>query len=70
MTTWAKLLGQTDILLAVGIITIVGMMIVPLPTVLLDVLLTINIVGIGDHPAASRSTRTSRCSSRCSRRCC
>ena len=43
MTTWAKLLGQTDILLAVGIITIIGMLIVPLPSSLLDVLLTINI---------------------------
>jgi len=43
MTTWAKLLGQTDILLAVGIITIIGMLIVPLPSALLDVLLTINI---------------------------
>jgi len=43
MTTWARLLGQTDILLAVGIITIVGMLIVPLPSALLDMLLTINI---------------------------
>ncbi len=38
-----RLLGQTDILLAAGIITIVGMMIIPLPTVLLDMLLTVNI---------------------------
>ncbi|GIW18345.1 flagellar biosynthesis protein FlhA [Tepidiforma sp.] len=38
-----RLLGQTDILLAAGIITIVGMMIIPLPAPLLDVLLTINL---------------------------
>jgi len=38
-----RLLGQTDILLAAGIITIVGMMIIPLPTALLDMLLTVNI---------------------------
>ena len=38
-----RLLGQTDILLAVGLITIVGMMIIPLPPALLDVLLTINL---------------------------
>ena len=42
-TNWAKLLGQTDILLAVGIITIVGMLIIPLPSALLDLLLTVNI---------------------------
>ena len=42
-TNWAKLLGQTDILLAVGIIAIVGMLIIPLPTALLDMFLTINI---------------------------
>ena len=42
-TNWAKLLGQTDILLAVGIISIVGMLIIPLPAALLDVLLTINL---------------------------
>ncbi|MBA4181007.1 MAG: flagellar biosynthesis protein FlhA [Anaerolinea sp.] len=42
-TNWAKLLGQTDILLAVGIITIVGMLIIPLPKALLDMLLTVNI---------------------------
>ena len=40
---WAKVLRQTDILLAVGIIGIVGMLIIPLPTVLLDLLLTVNI---------------------------
>lgn len=38
-----RILGQTDILLAVGVITIVGMMIIPLPTSLLDMLLTVNI---------------------------
>jgi flagellar biosynthesis protein FlhA len=43
MTNWAKLLGQSDVLLAVGIISIVGMLIIPLPAALLDVLLTINL---------------------------
>lgn len=38
-----RLLGQTDVLLAAGMIVIVGMMIIPLPTALLDLLLTINI---------------------------
>src|SRR6185312_14169215 len=42
-TGWGRLLGQTDVLLAVGIITIVGMLIIPLPKALLDFLLTINI---------------------------
>ncbi len=42
-TGFARLLGQTDVLLAVGIMTIVGMLIVPLPSPLLDFLLTINI---------------------------
>jgi flagellar biosynthesis protein FlhA len=39
---WGRLLGQTDVLLAVAIITIVGMLIIPLPTPLLDLLLTVN----------------------------
>ena len=38
-----RLLGQTDVLLAAGIIVIVGMMIIPLPPALLDLLLTVNI---------------------------
>ena len=38
-----RLLAQSDILLAVGVITIVGMLIVPLPSALLDLLLTVNI---------------------------
>ncbi len=42
-TGLGRLLAQTDILLAVGIITIVGMMIIPLPTALLDLLITVNI---------------------------
>ena len=37
------MLGQTDILLAVGIMLIVGMLIIPIPAVLLDLLLTLNI---------------------------
>ncbi len=44
-TGLARILGQTDILLAVGLIVIVGMMIVPLPTGLLDLLITLNIAG-------------------------
>ena len=43
VTGWGRLLGQTDILLAAGIITIVGMLIIPLPPALLDMLLTLNI---------------------------
>src|SRR6185503_11885545 len=38
-----RLLGQTDILLAIGIIVIVGMLVIPLPKALLDLLLTVNI---------------------------
>ena len=38
-----RLLGQTDILLAVGVMVIIGMMVVPLPPALLDLLLTINL---------------------------
>ncbi|MCA9854549.1 MAG: FHIPEP family type III secretion protein, partial [Dehalococcoidia bacterium] len=37
------ILRQPDILLAVGIMVIVGMMIIPLPTPVVDLLLTINI---------------------------
>ncbi len=42
-TGMSRLLGQTDVLLAAGIIVIVGMMIIPLPPALLDLLLTLNI---------------------------
>ena len=45
VSNMGRLLGQTDILLAAGIITIVGMMIIPLPAALLDMLLTINLAG-------------------------
>jgi len=38
-----RALGQSDIMLAVGIILLVGMMLIPLPSALLDVLLTVNI---------------------------
>jgi flagellar biosynthesis protein FlhA len=38
-----RLLGQSDILLAVGIMVIIGMMVIPLPPVLLDLLLTLNL---------------------------
>ncbi len=39
----ARVLGQTDVLLAVGIVLVVGMMVVPLPTPLVDLLLTVNL---------------------------
>jgi len=42
---WTRALRQPDILLALGIILIIGMMIVPLPTVLVDLLLTMNLAG-------------------------
>lgn len=42
-TSLGRLLGQTDVMLAAGIILIVGMMIIPLPPALLDLLLTVNI---------------------------
>ena len=38
-----KLLNNNDIVLAVALVTVVGMMIIPLPAPLLDILLTINI---------------------------
>ena len=38
-----KLAQQSDVLMAVGVIGLVGMMVIPLPPVLLDVLLTLNI---------------------------
>src|SRR5450830_1609847 len=42
-TGLSHILAQSDILLAIIILTIVGMMIIPLPTQLLDLLLTINL---------------------------
>ena len=42
-SSFRRLLGQTDVLLAVGIMVIIGMLIVPLPSQLLDMLLTVNI---------------------------
>ena len=39
----ARALQQSDIMLAVGIILLIGMMLVPLPPVMLDILLTLNI---------------------------
>ena len=44
MRRWIQfLLQHTDVLIAVGVITILGVMIVPLPTYLLDFFLTVNI---------------------------
>ncbi|NPV48487.1 MAG: flagellar biosynthesis protein FlhA [Armatimonadetes bacterium] len=39
----ARLRGQTDVLMAVGVIGLIGMMIIPLPTWVLDLLLVSNI---------------------------
>src|SRR5581483_10912710 len=38
-----RLLRQSDVMLAVGVVSIVIMLILPLPTLLLDVLITIDI---------------------------
>jgi flagellar biosynthesis protein FlhA len=38
-----RILGQSDLLVALGIVTIVVMMIVPIPHVLLDMFITLNI---------------------------
>ncbi|MFH0702913.1 MAG: flagellar biosynthesis protein FlhA [bacterium] len=38
-----ELVQNNDILLAVGLVTIIGMMLIPLPTLILDIFLTINI---------------------------
>jgi flagellar biosynthesis protein FlhA len=40
---WQQLLQHNDVLLAVGVVLIIAMMIIPLPPMLLDFLLTINI---------------------------
>lgn len=40
---WRSLLQHNDVLLAVGLVLIVGMMLIPLPAMALDILLTINI---------------------------
>ena len=41
--SWKMLLQHNDVLLAVGMVLIVAMMLIPLPSMLLDVLLTVNI---------------------------
>jgi flagellar biosynthesis protein FlhA len=41
--TLAKLLGHSDLIAAVGVVLIVTMLIIPLPAVLLDLLITLNI---------------------------
>jgi len=43
LTKLSKLLENNDIILAVGLVTIVCMMVIPLPAPLLDILLTLNI---------------------------
>ena len=40
---FGRLLAQSEILLGLGVVVIVGMMIIPLPTILVDLLLTVNI---------------------------
>ncbi len=39
----ARVLSQSDVLLAVGMLVIVGMMVIPLPTILLDMLISLNL---------------------------
>ena len=44
MRRWLSILsGHTDVLVALGVITILGVMVVPLPTYILDFFLTLNI---------------------------
>ena len=44
MRRWLSILsGHTDVLVAIGVITILGVMVVPLPTYVLDFFLTLNI---------------------------
>ena len=38
-----RLAGQSDVLLAIGVITILSVMIIPLPTFIMDFLLTLNV---------------------------
>jgi len=40
---WQRLLQQRDVLLPVAVVAVISMMIVPLPTVLLDLLLIVNL---------------------------
>ena len=40
---FGRILGQSEVLLGLGVVVIVGMMIIPLPTMLVDLLLTVNI---------------------------
>ena len=65
-----RLMRHADVALATLVVAIVGMMIVPLPTPLLDVLLTLNI-SIGGDAAAHLALRASGAAARrSSRRCC
>lgn len=41
--SWAMLAKQTDVLLAVAVVMVLGMMLMPMPGIMLDILLTINI---------------------------
>lgn len=41
--SWKQLLKHNDVLLAVGIVLVITMMLIPLPPMLLDILLTLNI---------------------------
>jgi flagellar biosynthesis protein FlhA len=43
LSFWKRLLQYNDVALAVGVVMIVAMMLIPLPTFILDILLTINI---------------------------
>ena len=48
---WQRLLRQRDILLPIAVVAVVAMMIVPLPTVFLDLLLIVNLsIGLYHPP--------------------
>jgi type III secretory pathway component EscV len=73
--TLAKLLGHSDLIAAVGVVLIVTMLIIPLPAVLLDLLITLNIsIALAVVVATmylgkrwtSRPSRACCCSPRCS----
>lgn len=41
--TWGQLLKHNDVLLAIGMVLVIAMMLIPMPPLLLDILLTVNI---------------------------
>ena len=47
---WARLNQYSDVMLAVAVCAVIGMMIVPLPEVLLDLLFILNLIALGLGP--------------------